>query len=747
MLSTLLLNVCVLGLWLGATAAAVLFPSTASDNSPSSQQQLFAVVGGQNCATNLTYGPQAITEAGSADGKYPYFFSTNTTSKDVPHTEWLQIVTSDGSNELFRIYWSFRTAKTLAQRFEEGGSDIISADALEGVDYRVEVAGTNEFYTSRAPWTFVLDNTNGPPFQSNDTTCCFGYGAADWGSGTGIDGTRPAQFWGIRARNDGDSSDCHLVKRFIGDDKSYPSAKAYLYYFAPSPPYVQPASAAIDGTQRLFAVLGDVCLVNLYYGPQAITEAGSADGQHHYFLSTSTPDATVAHSHWLQVVTSDGVNELFRVYWYFRTAKTLAERIEETTEVGEMVDFRVEVAGTNETHRYSARWLFAPVGRYPNSYPFPYDDFNGGVPASRFDQTTTEQGFARSQGTWGTGWASSRDFWGVRENLFGCSNGGGVVVRDGQPDRTVPSGFKSHMYYFSPTTPTATPTLTPTVSASALSDRRFELFAVLDGTHCAKNLTYGPSAVTVHGEAGGANAAYLSTNTPHKDQRHKEWLQIVTSDGVTELFRIYWTFRIARTLEEHFTVAVTQGEFVNYRVVTPDGDVHDLWAKWFFSSRAGNMTKKFSVTETTHGFSDIAGMWGAGSSRNLDGVHYFCGYIDHTNPSYELDCRYLIARDCWGFGNRYDSDIGCLNVDRNGESTGYPAMKTYMSYAVDTRLSDATPTLSPTAPPPTVVRSIAMSVEQVHCSSIFCMFVSAFSHSVFTGFFYSVSMAFRTTHT
>ena len=90
--------------------------------------ELFAVVGGIECAESLYYGPQSITTSGSGDGQHAFFLSTNTVSKDFAHKNWLQVVTSDGTTELFRIYWTFSTAKTLAQRFISvvGGSEPVS---------------------------------------------------------------------------------------------------------------------------------------------------------------------------------------------------------------------------------------------------------------------------------------------------------------------------------------------------------------------------------------------------------------------------------------------------------------------------------------------------------------------------------------------------------------------------------------------------------------------------------------------
>ena len=194
---------------------APTFQPTASP-SVDGEQQLFAVVGGASCSESLYYGPQYITQSGSEDGKYPYFLSTNTLSNAVEHTNWLQIVTSDGSNELFRIYWSFRTAKTLAQRFYSAtlGNEV--------VDYRI-VTNTGDTYYKSGTWRFSnsaqLYTTK---FSVTSTTCCFSVDDGAWGAGSGtIDangsGYSAAQFWGIGNWDAGDSYCTYVYRNGVRD--------------------------------------------------------------------------------------------------------------------------------------------------------------------------------------------------------------------------------------------------------------------------------------------------------------------------------------------------------------------------------------------------------------------------------------------------------------------------------------------------------------------------------------------------
>ena len=55
--------------------------------------------GGTQYAENLYYSPQSIFLSGSDNEQYPYYLSTSTLSKSIPHKEWLQIVSSDRTNE------------------------------------------------------------------------------------------------------------------------------------------------------------------------------------------------------------------------------------------------------------------------------------------------------------------------------------------------------------------------------------------------------------------------------------------------------------------------------------------------------------------------------------------------------------------------------------------------------------------------------------------------------------------------
>ena len=204
--------------------------------------ELFAVVGGAECAESLYYGPQSVTTSGSSDGLHSFFLSTNTVSKDFAHTEWLQIVTSDGSTELFRIYWTFSTAKTLAQRFVSvvGGS--------EPVSYEVHDAASGQVYTYSGTWWFSGAAGNmGSRFAASTTQCCFSSSNGVWGGGPGVvDGNdiTDSHLWGLGAHYHQGSSDqtCSTVY-MQGVAHAYSTAvKSYMYYEGSGPTAVSTAA-------------------------------------------------------------------------------------------------------------------------------------------------------------------------------------------------------------------------------------------------------------------------------------------------------------------------------------------------------------------------------------------------------------------------------------------------------------------------------------------------------------------------
>ncbi len=214
-----------------------------------------------------------------------------------------------------------------------------------------------------------------------------------------------------------------------------------------------------------------------------------------------------------------------------------------------------------------------------------------------------------------------------------------------------------------------------------------ELFAIIGKDSCAADLPFGPVAITTAGTVDGKYEFFLSTNTPNKNALHAGWTQIVTSDGETELFRIYWTFSVARTLNDHFYYAVNFGESVSYRVVEAGGQEHFYNGKWWFSEEAGIARNAFDISYVGKSFSARAGYWGA-----------FDGEIKLHTYSY-------FQSEFWGISNYFQSDSNCLYLKRGvkrEESFGTNKVFMYMTGVV-------TPTQEPTMAPsqptaaPTVV--------------------------------------------
>jgi len=202
-------------------------PTSAPNVNPT--QGLFAVVGGDSCSQDLYYGPQAITTRGSVDDQHPYFVSTSTDMKDVPHNHWLQIVTSDGTNELFRVYWTFLKPRSLAERFFVREYDEIRFTVVlkSGVQY-----------IDTCLWVFSGSGRPQPiadKFTTTTTTVPFSESTAVWGVGNGFieDYDVPSWFWGIGSFGDGDKDDkdeCFKVYQNGVASTTYgKDVKAYMY--------------------------------------------------------------------------------------------------------------------------------------------------------------------------------------------------------------------------------------------------------------------------------------------------------------------------------------------------------------------------------------------------------------------------------------------------------------------------------------------------------------------------------------
>jgi hypothetical protein len=184
---------------------------------------------------------------------YPYFLSTGTASRNIPHISWTQVVTSDGSTELFRIFWTFSVAKTLADRF------IGAAFSGEAVSFRVVVASTGQEFTYSGTWRYSSrSGITASTFATTTTRCCFSADDGVWGAGNGeIDGYNVntlynSQFWGV-GNFDGSDNGCRAIYRRSATISSLAGGKTYMYY-----------AAGGSGTER-FAVKFQIDMVRFHF--------------------------------------------------------------------------------------------------------------------------------------------------------------------------------------------------------------------------------------------------------------------------------------------------------------------------------------------------------------------------------------------------------------------------------------------------------------------------------------------------
>lgn len=149
---------------------------------------------GEACAETLNYGPEWLGENGSSSGLSNYF-STNRAA-NVEHDTWIQIVMSEDSNELFRIYWRFGGIMNVTERM------ISAVSTGEVVDYLVvDADGTN--YKLNGTWYFSsTSQVNQNTFTRKSTTPSLSSDDGVWGAGSGTldgDGSTivPSTFWGV----------------------------------------------------------------------------------------------------------------------------------------------------------------------------------------------------------------------------------------------------------------------------------------------------------------------------------------------------------------------------------------------------------------------------------------------------------------------------------------------------------------------------------------------------------------------
>jgi hypothetical protein len=185
------------------------------------------------------------------------YFSTSTSSGQQPHTDWLQIVTTESSGEFFRIYWTFSTAKTLADRFVNAPTN------GERVSYRVvDTAGVagpaGREYVYIGTWRFSDGAAITASKFTNTYTTRRGFSADDgaWGAAPTVINAKagmPLNFWGMGNFNGQDYPSCNYVYAngnmlYAYSYYSY-TVKAYLYINTET----VPSSGQASSTQEALA--------------------------------------------------------------------------------------------------------------------------------------------------------------------------------------------------------------------------------------------------------------------------------------------------------------------------------------------------------------------------------------------------------------------------------------------------------------------------------------------------------------
>lgn len=180
---------------------------------------LFAITSSTQCAENLPYGTNHITEADNA------YFSTE--YKDIVHNKILQIFTVGGV-ELYRITYNFTTSKTLQNRI----SDAVNLG--ESVNWVVD-DGTNTYNYGPYLWWY----SDGAAITSGSTK--WTSSGNNWSNDDGVWGAAPNdvdgnggpyQTWGHGNRNSSDAATCDDYYT-NGTQSSSTSIKSYMYMVIP----------------------------------------------------------------------------------------------------------------------------------------------------------------------------------------------------------------------------------------------------------------------------------------------------------------------------------------------------------------------------------------------------------------------------------------------------------------------------------------------------------------------------------
>jgi hypothetical protein len=179
---------------------------------------LYAITSSSQCAEQLPFGPNHITESSSA------YFSTE--YKNIAHNKMLQIFTVNGV-ELYRIQYNFTTTKTLQNR--------ISDATVFGEDVNwVVVEGANQYNYGPHKW-YYSDGANITSNSSKWTSTGNNWSNDDgsWGAApNNIDGNGgPYERWGHGNHNSSDATCQNYYTNGVQSSSS--TIKNYMYIVTP----------------------------------------------------------------------------------------------------------------------------------------------------------------------------------------------------------------------------------------------------------------------------------------------------------------------------------------------------------------------------------------------------------------------------------------------------------------------------------------------------------------------------------
>ena len=100
---------------------------------------LFAVTDATQCAENLPYGPNSITESSS-----PY---VSTQFRSMLHDMWQQVLTTSAGTTLL-VTWQFSNVKTLEERFQT------AVTSGEAVSWTIRYSADGSTYSKSGTWRY-----------------------------------------------------------------------------------------------------------------------------------------------------------------------------------------------------------------------------------------------------------------------------------------------------------------------------------------------------------------------------------------------------------------------------------------------------------------------------------------------------------------------------------------------------------------------------------------------------------------